>query len=166
MSALQNRGCFQAFGVIRQTFSFPAWLVAFFVLTGSPMIVSADMPEVPRGKGDMCVEPTEIMRKQHMDFLLHDRDLTMRQGNRDIKHSLNQCVECHAQTDAQGEFISINDSGQFCAVCHEFTSVKIDCFECHATKPDTPMSANRSEPETLADRIAEVLAQPVAGENL
>ena len=127
---------------------------------------SADMPEVPRGKGDMCVEPTEIMRKQHMDFLFHDRDLTMRQGNRDIKHSLNQCVECHAQTDAQGEFISINESGQFCAVCHEFTSVKIDCFECHASKPDRSLSANRSETNTLADRIAEVLAQPVEGENL
>ena len=124
------------------------------------------MPEVPRGKGDMCVEPTDIMRKQHMDFLKHDRDLTMRQGNRNIKHSLNQCVECHVQTDAQGEFISINDSGQFCAVCHEFTSVKIDCFECHATKPAEPLSANNSDPDSLAERIAEVLAQPPAGENL
>ena len=166
MSVLRNRGFSPAFGINNRALSNNAWLLVVFVLMGSPMSVTADMPEVPRGKGDMCVEPTEVMRKQHMEFLLHDRDLTMRQGNRDIKHSLNQCVECHAQTDAQGEFISINESGQFCAVCHEFTSVKIDCFECHATKPDTPMSANSSEPETLADRIAEVLAQPVAGENL
>ena len=114
----------------------------------------------------MCVEPTDIMRKQHMDFLKHDRDLTMRQGNRNIKHSLNQCVECHAQTDARGEFISINESGQFCAVCHEFTSVKMDCFECHATKPEKSLSADKSETDTLAERIAEVLAQPPAVENL
>ena len=25
---------------------------------------------------------------------------------------------------------------QFCASCHEYTAVKVDCFQCHASKPE------------------------------
>ena len=139
-------------------------LAALLVLPTS--FVFSDMPEIPRGKGEACVEPTDVMRKKHMEFLHHDRDLTMRQGNRNIKHSLNQCVECHAQTDEKGEYLSINASGQFCAVCHEYASVKIDCFECHATRPDKGYSFNAPEAGDLADLIAKELAKPAGEQNL
>ncbi len=99
-------------------------------------VSSADWLDIPRGKGDTCIEPAEIMRKQHMQFLFHDRDLTMREGDRSIRHSLVDCVECHTQTSQQQEAIPINGSGQFCSVCHEAVSVKIDCFSCHAAVPD------------------------------
>lgn len=107
------------------------------LLTG----VSADQwLDIPRGKGEQCVEPTEIMRKQHMEFLFHDRDLTMRKGDRTIRHSLIDCIACHTQATAQGEAIPINSTGQFCAICHEAVGVAIDCFQCHAT---VPASASR-----------------------
>ena len=35
-----------------------------------------------------CVEPTEIMRRNHMDFLLHQRDETVLKGVRTQKYSL------------------------------------------------------------------------------
>ncbi|MXZ81847.1 MAG: Hdr-like menaquinol oxidoreductase cytochrome c subunit [Gammaproteobacteria bacterium] len=111
--------------------------LAAFVMTGLLTGVShAQWLDIPRGKGEQCVEPTEIMRKQHMDFLLHDRDLTMRQGLRTIRHSLVECVACHVQADTSGKAIPINAPDQFCAVCHDAVGVKMDCFQCHATIPD------------------------------
>ena len=95
-----------------------------------------NLPEVPRGKGDQCVEPTEIMRKDHMEFLNHQRDLTVYNGIRGNRHSLIGCVQCHTRRDDHGRFIPIDAPGQFCESCHQFTGVQLDCFECHATKPD------------------------------
>ena len=94
------------------------------------------LPEVPRGIGEMCVEPTEVMRKFHMDFLFHQRDATVHNAVRDSKHSLIGCIDCHVGRDAQNNFIDIDAPGQFCASCHEFAGVAVDCFECHAAKPD------------------------------
>ena len=119
----------------------------------------ADAPLVPRGKGAQCVEPTDVMRKQHMEFLLHQRDLTVHDGIRTKKHSLNECVECHVQTNPSGEYISINAPQQFCSVCHEYASVKMDCFECHATQPDLPQSANRLMQQALGILIAKELSR-------
>ena len=104
---------------------------------------AADMPVLPRGKGEQCVEPTELMRKNHMELLLHHRDATMYRGIRTSKHSLNNCVDCHVQENGEGQYIAINAEGQFCEVCHTYTSVKLDCFECHATAPDDkPIAAS------------------------
>ena len=83
-----------------------------------------------------CVEPTEFMRKNHMDILFHQRDRTMREGIRTRQHSLVQCVACHAERDSAGNFAPINAQGQFCQSCHTATAVKMDCFECHATRPE------------------------------
>ena len=83
-----------------------------------------------------CVEPTEFMRKNHMDILFHQRDRTMREGIRTRQHSLVQCVACHAERDSAGIFAPINALGQFCQSCHTATAVKMDCFECHATRPE------------------------------
>jgi len=100
------------------------------------------MPELPRGKGETCVEPLDVMRRNHMDFLNHERDLTVRGGIRGRKHSLAGCIACHTQRapaggeGAEGGFIRIDAPGQFCHACHEFTGVKMDCFECHAAVPD------------------------------
>ena len=102
------------------------------------------MPQLPRGKGLTCVEPLEVMRRNHMDFLNHERDLTVRGGIRGRKHSLTGCIACHAQRAGdtgrdgdrnQGAFIRIDAPGQFCHACHEFTGVKMDCVECHAAVP-------------------------------
>ena len=82
-----------------------------------------------------CVEPTEFMRKNHMEILFHQRDKTVRKGIRTKQHSLVQCVACHAERDSEGNFVAINAKNQFCQSCHAATAVDIDCFQCHATKP-------------------------------
>ncbi len=102
------------------------------------------LPTLPRGKGEACVEPTDLMRKQHMDFLHHQRDETVYNGIRTKRHSLHECVSCHAQKDAADEFIPVNAAEQFCQSCHAFVSVKLDCFECHASRPDKDVVRSQS----------------------
>lgn len=108
------------------------------------MPVYAEAPVLPRGKGEQCVESTEVMRKDHMDFLVHHRDDTVYQGIRTRKHSLKNCVDCHVQENDAGQYIPVNASDQFCSSCHEFASVKLDCFECHASVPDDKPAAVKS----------------------
>jgi [DsrC]-trisulfide reductase subunit J len=83
-----------------------------------------------------CVEPEEEMRKNHMNYILHQRDETVHEGIRTRQHSLEECVNCHAVKDEQGEYIPVNAQDQFCSSCHSYASVNIDCFQCHATRPE------------------------------
>ena len=85
-----------------------------------------------------CVEPTEVMRKNHMKFLLHQRDDTVHEGIRTKKHSLVECVNCHSSNNGTGSPVAINAPGQFCHSCHAYAGVQMDCFECHATTPAVP----------------------------
>ncbi|MEN8196429.1 MAG: Hdr-like menaquinol oxidoreductase cytochrome c subunit [Pseudomonadota bacterium] len=114
-------------------------------------------PAITKGKGDQCVADTDYMRRYHMKELSHQRDETMQQGVRTKKFSLKECVACHATTDDGGQPVSINAPGEFCASCHEYAAVKVDCFQCHATKPEENKQAKRpalfpmtaaAEPET------------------
>ena len=75
-----------------------------------------------------CVEPTADMRRNHMKYLVHQRDRTVREGYRGTRHSLKECVECHASR-ATGTVLGRDG---FCESCHRYASVSIDCFECHA----------------------------------
>ncbi len=105
-----------------------------------------DPPQLPRGKGEQCVEPTDVMRRDHMKFLLHQRDRTVHQGVRSKSHSLAGCVDCHVQTNNEGGYIPVDAPEQFCEACHTYASIKLDCFECHATKPDQSQSARQTLP--------------------
>lgn len=100
-----------------------------------PVIAGVPMPDVPKGKGDQCVEDTDFMRKNHMELILHQRDETMYKGIRTKKHSLKECIECHAVKDESNQFVSVASPKHFCRACHDYAAVKIDCFECHASKP-------------------------------
>ena len=116
-----------------------AGLIALFLtLLSSTGAAVADVvtPEVPMGRGAQCVEPIEIMRRDHFEFIKHQRDQTVYHGIRGSKHSLAGCIDCHASKSAEGEFLPINAEGQFCQTCHTYAAVKIDCFTCHATVPD------------------------------
>jgi hypothetical protein len=93
------------------------------------------LPTVKIEKGEACVAPTAQMRRDHMKMLLHQRDGTMRQGLREPRFSLKNCVDCHASR-ATG---SVLGKEGFCSSCHAYAAVSMDCFECH-----TPLRQSRA----------------------
>lgn len=93
------------------------------------------VPVHAEGKGDKCVRDTAYMKRHHMDELKHHRDDTMRKGIRTKEFSLKGCVECHASKDTN----SVLGKEGFCQSCHSYAAVKLDCFECHASKPRVAM---------------------------
>lgn len=84
---------------------------------------------------EQCVEPTELMRRRHMELIRHQRDATVYGGIRATEHSLARCVTCHASYDADQQPISIVAKGQFCQTCHAFAAVQLNCFQCHSNVP-------------------------------
>ncbi|MBT8130251.1 MAG: sulfur reduction protein DsrJ [Gammaproteobacteria bacterium] len=113
-------------------------ILAGFVLL-IPQTGSADTPlpviNEPEGEGVKCVEPEEVMVREHMNFILHQRDETMHRGIRTSKYSLAECIDCHVQPDDSGKIARIDSEEHFCNGCHEYAGVTIDCFECHADRP-------------------------------
>lgn len=117
-------------------------LLLVLMFCALPMLASARslLPDVPKSKEkagpDGCVRPEDDMRKNHMKYLLHQRDKTVHQGIRTKTFSLEQCINCHVLPDEKtGVFPSHSSSKHFCQTCHAFTGVSIDCFECHTDKP-------------------------------
>lgn len=82
-----------------------------------------------------CVEPTDVMRRNHMELIRHQRDATVRGGIRSTKYSLAGCVACHASYD-DGQPVPVAAKGQFCQTCHAFAAVTLDCFQCHKGVPE------------------------------
>ena len=85
------------------------------------------LPVVKIEKGEICVAPTEEMRRDHMKMLFHQRDQTVQRGIRDSRFSLKNCIDCHANPKTN----SVLGKDGFCASCHAYAAVKMDCFECH-----------------------------------
>ncbi len=93
-------------------------------------------PEIPKGQGESCVEDTDFMRRNHMTLLMRQRDDTVLQGIREKKHSLKECVSCHVVTGPDAMAVTVASPEHFCRSCHDYAAVKIDCFQCHASRPD------------------------------
>lgn len=117
--------------------------VAAILATPSMAAAGVNLPSLEKGKGDKCVEDTQYMRRNHMDLLKHQRDKTMRAGIRTTQHSLKGCVDCHASEKTGSVAASKED---FCAACHVYTGVKLDCWDCHATKPGKRPVAQSLQP--------------------
>jgi hypothetical protein len=82
--------------------------------------------------GTQCVADPAFMRRNHMDLLKHQRDDTVHGGIRGAKHSLKDCIDCHASLATNSV---AKAESNFCVSCHSYAAVKIDCFECHTSKP-------------------------------
>lgn len=130
-------------------------LLASLVIGVSGALAGVNKPVLERGKGERCVEDTDFMRRNHMVLLKHHRDETMRRGIRTTKHSLKGCVECHASSKTGSVAASKED---FCMACHTYTGVKLDCWDCHASKP---MSLYK---RTAAPRANPLMALQQGGE--
>ncbi|MHB1240752.1 MAG: hypothetical protein ACYC18_09640 [Gammaproteobacteria bacterium] len=117
--------------------------IVLFVLSGpahsDPPVSDGrvPLPVLAKAKGKSCVMPTEWMRRNHMNLLLHERDLTTHEGIRIKGRSMEDCVECHVQKEANGQWPAVTSRKFFCTSCHVYAAVKIDCFECHASHPET-----------------------------
>jgi len=96
-------------------------------------------PVIRIEKPGQCVEPTAVMRRDHMKLILHQRDQTMLRGIRTNKHSLKNCIDCHASPKTN----SVLGKEGFCESCHTYAAVQMDCFECHSPSPRAPASANK-----------------------
>ena len=115
-------------------------VLALGILLGSVTQVMADglLPDIPAAQDRFsdaqgCVEPTAEMRKNHMDYMLHQRDETMHKGIRDKQHSLVECINCHVSDAPDAPRVSSEE--HFCNSCHSYAAVSIDCFQCHADHP-------------------------------
>lgn len=94
-------------------------------------------------KSAQCVEPTDDMRKNHMAYLNKHRDATVIEGIRTTQHSLNECINCHvAPTRSDNSPVHYGDKDHFCTNCHVYAGVKIDCFQCHADRPEVAKQTN------------------------
>ncbi len=102
-------------------------------------------PDIPRGQGESCVEDTDFMRRYHMTVLLHQRDDTMLKGIRSKQHSLKECIACHAVPGADSIPVTFASPNHFCRSCHDYAAVEIDCFDCHASRPDSGLVAEARE---------------------
>ena len=95
-------------------------------------------PTVAAAATGSCVEDTAFMRRNHMRLIRHQRDLTVHEGIRTTRHSLANCVNCHADPKT-GRVTGSRDA--FCEGCHSYAAVKLDCFECHADRAQAATAA-------------------------
>jgi ribosomal protein L44E len=111
------------------------------LLLGIVMPGQADdslLPEIPAAQSRYsetqgCVEPTADMRRNHMKYILHQRDETMHRGIRTKQYSLVECINCHVSDTPDAARVSSEE--HFCNSCHTYAAVNIDCFQCHADRP-------------------------------
>jgi predicted CXXCH cytochrome family protein len=140
-------------------------LALLTALLGGAAVATAGsfLPEVPKATGEIHPEGNDFWRKNHMDLMRHDRDLTMRQGERDVQASLGACFDCHSVKNETGDYLTVADERHFCRSCHDFAAVRVDCFMCHRSTPgeDNPnlvMSAP-DEPNSIAAYLGRVAAE-------
>ena len=116
-------------------------LIGFTLLSTSAIVGTAQaetpFPTVhePSDKSLKCIQPEDEMRRNHMNYILHERDETMHEGVRNEPGSLAACINCHVEPDDKGEIAGIESEEHFCNACHQYASVQIDCFQCHADRP-------------------------------
>ncbi len=127
-------------------------LVILFSASAAHAAESAKTARVPvpvvqinKDRGEQCVEPTAEMRRNHMEKILHQRDETMHRGIRTTRHSLKNCIDCHADPKTN----SVLGKDGFCESCHRYASVSIDCFSCHSAEREAQAAAPAAGPRAL-----------------
>jgi len=104
-------------------FTFPFWFNV-----GNAAFEKPELKEVPKEKGEACVEATEFMTREHMQLLNEWRDWVVRDADRiyvntngeEFAISLqNTCMDCHTSKK------------DFCDKCHDAAAVTPYCWTCH-----------------------------------
>lgn len=125
-------------------FLLAAFLLIAIALTSAAhaQVFGVPKPTIMIEKKGRCVADTETMRREHMNLLKHQRVLTVHEGVRTTQYSLNGCIECHASSQNHSV---IGTKDNFCESCHRYVAVKLDCFECHSSKPASAVAARDGE---------------------
>jgi len=137
----------------------PLLVLIGFMLLSTSTIAETPFPTVhePSDKSLKCIQPEDEMRRNHMNYILHERDETMHEGVRNEPGSLAACIDCHVEPNSQGEIAGIESKEHFCTACHQYASVQIDCFQCHADRPQKFI--NRSgESASIKHQLMQTLA--------
>ncbi len=91
-----------------------------YTAVGSGLFAKPPAPKLTMPtNAEKCIAPTDWMRSNHQELLMHERTAAVREGIRTVKNSLNNCTSCHTKRE------------EFCDKCHEYTGAKPECFECH-----------------------------------
>jgi hypothetical protein len=139
-------------------------LIGFMLLSTSTLVGTAQaetpFPTInePSDKSLKCIQPEDEMRRNHMNYILHERDETMHEGIRDEPGSLSACIDCHVEPNAQGEIADIESDQHFCNGCHQYASVQIDCFQCHADRPQKFIKRNERHSSSIRQQLQHTLA--------
>jgi hypothetical protein len=118
------------------------------------------LPKVQIFRGEECVEPEEVMLRDHMDMILHQRDETVHSGIRTSKYSLKQCINCHANPETN----SVLGKDGFCVTCHQYAAVSIDCFTCHTSRPE-PNAVGLPPLNRLGELMSKSVSETSSTEN-
>lgn len=103
------------------------------------------LPTIPKALEKAEDGHAELMRRNHMNLMKHKRDQTVRQGIRTKQYSLKACVSCHAVPGPDKLPVSVESPKHFCRTCHDYAAVKIDCFQCHSSKPPSSVSLSQAQ---------------------
>ena len=141
-----------------------AMLALMAVSALAPLLANATepawLPKPARGQGEKCVAETDWMRRNHMTVLNHQRDDTVHQGVRTRRFSLKGCIDCHAVKGADAKPVTVASPQHFCRTCHDYAAVRVDCFECHASRPEarapTGAAALREDAGALAQYLRSI----------
>ena len=150
-------------------------LIGFTLLLNSTLVGTAlaetPFPTInePSDESLKCIQPEDEMRRNHMNYILHQRDITMHEGIRTETDSLAKCIDCHVEPNEKGEIAGIDSKEHFCNSCHQYASVQIDCFQCHADRPqkfiDRGISKFKHKQDSLRQELQQTLTTTEAGED-
>ena len=140
------------------------FLRLIYVMTGLMLLSSQAVAETPlptinepSDESVKCIHPEAEMRRNHMKYILHERDETMHEGIRGEPESLANCINCHVEPDKNGHVPRIDSTEHFCHGCHEYAAVEIDCFQCHADRPQKYIKRDEHT-SSLRQRLEQTLA--------
>ncbi|MEZ5672466.1 MAG: hypothetical protein R3E08_08810 [Thiotrichaceae bacterium] len=125
------------------------WLISLTASANEGSGIPYPIPpkaKAPVSATQSCVEPLEVMRRMHGQFLKHHRTEAVHQGIRTPQHSLVECINCHVTPNAAGQYPNLEGNEHFCRSCHSYAAVTVDCFQCHASKPDEPSLKTNQAP--------------------
>lgn len=125
----------------RNFFTLALWIIISIACASAITVIADSSENIPPPKAKYsektaCIEPVDVMRKKHFEFILDHRDETVVRGIRTEQYSLTGCIDCHITPNAEGKFARYSEETHFCASCHQFAAVNIDCFQCHADRPE------------------------------